>query len=286
MIYKNDALRLRILFHNTAKDSKILEKRISESQGGDCVLIVTTNPKNLQNIFPNLRNENENLQIHETELYIFFTLFAGDIGSANELFIRIRNAIKEAETRYHRTPLLDIDIQCADPIQAFTAARLSAIYDSHVHLGDDERKIQSLPGNVELNDREKDLLLFYFDNKQLFSKTEVLEHFEEFNSNKYQASKDKLEKNGLIMHTLPPVDREIRSGKNPDYFKVTVNGLYSALLDKEYNEQIDEKDQFTYYIFTKMDNLKIKDYKTNDAKKFTPIYYKMDLSRDPYNNFD
>ena len=91
-----------------------------------------------------------------------------------------------------------------------------------------------MPAYVELNDREQSLLTYFYDNKQLFSKTEALELFKEYNSNKYQVSKDKFERAGLIRLMLPPVDREIHSGKNPDYFMVTFGGYYNALINKRF----------------------------------------------------
>lgn len=279
---------ISILFHNNTKDNKIIEKALKNFHGGEIILIVASDPEGLPHMLIEPSERIDELCISEFDLYTIAILDASRIHSSNELFIDLRNSITKLETRFHLKASLDVDLECADQIQSFMSARLSAIYDCHIHIGDSDMKVQSLPGHVDLNDRERDLLLFYYENHKLFSKTEVLEDFEEFNSNKYQASKDKLERNGLIMLTLPPVDRQVRSGKNPDYFKVTINGFYMALLNK-INKQTPEKDNSDdYYFYTKIDknSLKERGKMSLDSKKLETFVYKMDLSRDPYKNFD
>ncbi|AMK13760.1 hypothetical protein AUP07_0711 [methanogenic archaeon mixed culture ISO4-G1] len=280
-------IRIFLVFHNRKRDTKKLENRLNGSLAGGCVLVVTTDPDDLPQSVPNPITVEQWPRLKVSELFAMTSMYAGQIGSSNELFIKIRENVKRIERELKGKAFLDIDLECADQIQSYTSARLSALYPSHVHLGKDERRLQSLPGNVELSDREKDLLIFFYDHNLLFSKTEVLGKFKEYNSNKYQLSKDKLERNGLIMKTLPPADREVHAGKNPDYFKVTINGLYSALLDKKYDSMDEIMDDGRYYYYTKIDNSGYEKGELNIESEKPPVSrMKIDLSYDPYGNYD
>ena len=226
-------LKTRLLFHHGKEESKYIREQFKELHGGEHCIIFSTDPLSLRvEPMPKDKNELNDVYSIEYELYKLTIINSKSIRSSNHLFVKIKTAIESYNNNFGRGIELVIDLTTANKLEAFTCSKISSLYPTTVIDNETKDIIEPMPPYVELNDREQNLLIFFYDNKELFSKKDVLEHIDDYNANKYQMSKEKFEKTGLIKLMLPPVDREYSVGKNPDFFKVTFSGYYNALINK------------------------------------------------------
>jgi len=224
-------IEILLMFHHRKEDQDYIHDQINE-RGCLFNLVVSSDPDAL--IPDHMMMDNERSAVRRIE-YIAFSMSVIDslsMGCSNQLLVTLLEEIEGISKSRDSDVKLLIDMFGADKKDAFATAKLSALYPSEFQDGADKKYFSPVPDPVELNDREQDLLISFYRNKRAFSKTEVLEEFHSFNSNKYQASKDKLERSGMILLVVPPINREIRVGKNPDYYAVTFSGYYNALLSK------------------------------------------------------
>ena len=228
-----NSLKTRLLFHHESEESAYIKEQMKHLHGGEHCIIVSTDPRPLR-LGPKTENMVEqNHGYHVvTNLYMYTVIDSSEIRSSNELFVKIKTAIEKGNDNSGRGIELVIDLTTANKLEAFTCSKISSLYPATLVDDSTDVRFDPMPSYVELNDREQNLLIFYYDRKELFSKKDVLEDIDDYNANKYQMSKEKFEKTGLIKLMLPPVDREYSVGKNPDYFMVTFSGYYNALINK------------------------------------------------------
>lgn len=226
-------MKTRLLFHHGSEDSKYVKEQFNQLQGGEHCIILSTDPPKLR-LEPMPKNKEELNDVYSVvyDLFKLTIINSGPIRSSNHMFVKIKTAIESYNNNFGRGIELVIDLTTANKLEAFTCSKISSLYPTTVIDNETKDILEPMPPHVELNDREQNLLLFYYDNKKLFSKKDVLDNIEDYNSNKYQASKEKFERTGLIRLMLPPVDREYSVGKNPDFFMVTFSGYYNALINK------------------------------------------------------
>ena len=224
-------IKILLMFHHRKKDQDHIYDQIAK---GDSLfyLVVSSDPDALAPDHKMLDNKRAAVRRERHIAYSMTVIDSLSMGSSNQLLVTL---LEEIEGFFESSDFdvnLLIDMFGADKKDAFTVSKLSALLPSEFLDDAAEGYFSPVPNPVELNDREQDLLIFFYTNKRVFSKTEVLELFPSFNSNKYQASKDKLERSGMISLAIPPIDREVRVGKNPDYYAVTFSGYYDALLSR------------------------------------------------------
>ena len=226
-------LRTHLIFHHGLEDSDYINKESEKLRGGEHCIILSTEPLSLR--VPGMPKDKDALQ---DEYGITFDLFkltiinTKPIRSSNHLFVKIKNAIESYNDNFGRGIELIIDLTRASAFEAFTCSKISSLYPTTVIDNESKSIIEPMPPHVELNEREQNLLLFFYDHRKLFSKKEVLDNIDDYNANKYQMSKEKFERTKLIRLVLPPLDRDYSVGKNPDYFMVTFSGYYNALINK------------------------------------------------------
>ena len=230
---KQKTLRTLLLFHHGKKDSPYVEKKIHGLRGGEHCIILSTDPLSLG--LKMITEDDYNPEMDYsfvTEVYKLTVINTRLVRSSNHMFVKIKGAIESYNDNFGRGIELIIDLTTADKLDTFTASKISSLYPTTVEDNDSKDIIEPMPPHVVLSEREQNLLIFYYDKQRLFSKKEVLEDIDDYNPNKYQISKEKLENTGQIRLMKPPVDRDYSVGKNPDYFMVTFSGYYNALINK------------------------------------------------------
>ena len=243
-------LKTRLLFHHGSEESMYIAQQEKQLHGGDHCIIVSTEPLSLRiGYMPKSKDELNDVYNIEADKFKLTIINSSSIRSSNHLFVKIKEAIESYNNNFGRGIDLVIDLTTANKLEAFTCSKISSLYPTKIVDNETDDIIEPMPPHVELNDREQNLLLFYYDNKLLFSKKDVLDNIDDYNANKYQVSKEKFERTGLIRLMLPPVDREYSVGKNPDYFMVTFSGYYNALINKRctaLQEEISSKKPMRY----------------------------------------